>query len=112
MCFSIGTSKTINFPFVPNGKLLVLGVPVKIGKIQQKICIVMYTVPNGKLMVLGVQVKIGKIQQKICRVMYTVPNGKLMVLGVPVKIGKIQQKMYSYVYCPKWEINGFRCPSI
>ena len=25
---SIGTPKTINFPFVPNGKLMVLGVPV------------------------------------------------------------------------------------
>ena len=27
-CLSIGTHKTINFPFVPNGKLVVLGVPV------------------------------------------------------------------------------------
>ena len=27
-CLSIGTTKTINFPFVPNGKSLVLGVPV------------------------------------------------------------------------------------
>ena len=25
-CLSIGTPKTINFPFVPNGKLMVLGV--------------------------------------------------------------------------------------
>ena len=25
---SIGTPKTINFPFVPNGKLMVLGVPI------------------------------------------------------------------------------------
>ena len=25
---SIGTPKTTNFPFVPNGKLLVLGVPI------------------------------------------------------------------------------------
>ena len=27
-CLSIGTPKTINFPFVPNGKLMVLGVPI------------------------------------------------------------------------------------
>ena len=27
-CSSIGTPKTINFPFVPNGKLMVLGVPI------------------------------------------------------------------------------------
>ena len=27
-CLSIGTPKTINFPFVPNGKLMFLGVPV------------------------------------------------------------------------------------
>ena len=27
-CFSIGTPKTINFPFVPNGKLMVLGVSI------------------------------------------------------------------------------------
>ena len=27
-CLSIGTPKTSNFPFVPNGKLLVLGVPI------------------------------------------------------------------------------------
>ena len=27
-CLSIGTSKTINFPFVPNGKLMVLDVPI------------------------------------------------------------------------------------
>ena len=28
MCLSIGTSKTINFPFGTNGKLMVLGVPI------------------------------------------------------------------------------------
>ena len=28
MCFSIGTPKTVKFPFVPNGKLMVLGVPI------------------------------------------------------------------------------------
>ena len=28
MCLSIGTPKTINFPFVPNGKLMVLGVHI------------------------------------------------------------------------------------
>ena len=27
-CLSIGTPKTINFPFVPNGKLMVLSVPI------------------------------------------------------------------------------------
>ena len=27
-CLSIGTPKTVNFPFVPNGKLMVLGVPI------------------------------------------------------------------------------------
>ena len=27
-CLSIGTPKTINFPFVPNGKLTVLSVPI------------------------------------------------------------------------------------
>ena len=27
MCLSIGTPKIINFPFVPNGKLIILGVP-------------------------------------------------------------------------------------
>ena len=27
-CLCIGTPKTINFPFVPNGKLIVLGVPI------------------------------------------------------------------------------------
>ena len=27
MCLSIGTPKIINFPFVPNGKLNILGVP-------------------------------------------------------------------------------------
>ena len=27
-CLSIGTSKTINFPFVPNGKLIFLDVPI------------------------------------------------------------------------------------
>ena len=27
-CFNIGTPKTINFPFVLNGKLMVLGVPI------------------------------------------------------------------------------------
>ena len=28
MCSNIGTSKTINFPFGTNGKLMVLGVPI------------------------------------------------------------------------------------
>ena len=28
MCLNIGTPKTINFPFVPNGKFMVLGVPI------------------------------------------------------------------------------------
>ena len=28
MCLSVGTPKTINFPFVPNGKLMVVGVPI------------------------------------------------------------------------------------
>ena len=28
MCLNTGTPKTINFPFVPNGKLMVLGVPI------------------------------------------------------------------------------------
>ena len=28
MCLNIGTPKTINFPFVPNGKLMILGVPI------------------------------------------------------------------------------------
>ena len=27
-CLSIGTPKTINFPFVPNGKLMVLDVSI------------------------------------------------------------------------------------
>ena len=27
-CSSIGTPKIINFPFVPNGKLMILGVPI------------------------------------------------------------------------------------
>ena len=27
-CFSIGTPKIINFPFVPDGKLLFLAVPI------------------------------------------------------------------------------------
>ena len=27
-CLRIGTPKTINFPFVANGKLMVLGVPI------------------------------------------------------------------------------------
>ena len=27
-CFSIGTPKPINFPFVPNGKLMGFGVPI------------------------------------------------------------------------------------
>ena len=27
-CLSIGTPKTIHFPFAPNGKLMVLGVPI------------------------------------------------------------------------------------
>ena len=27
-CLSIGTPTTINFPFIPNGKLMVLGVPL------------------------------------------------------------------------------------
>ena len=27
-CLNIGTPTTINFPFVPNGKLMVLGVPI------------------------------------------------------------------------------------
>ena len=28
MCISIETPKTINFPLVPNGKLMVLGFPI------------------------------------------------------------------------------------
>ena len=28
MCLSIRTSKIMNFPYVPNGKLMVLGVPI------------------------------------------------------------------------------------
>ena len=28
ICLSIGIPKTINFPFVPNGKLIVLGVSI------------------------------------------------------------------------------------
>ena len=28
MCLNIGIPKTINFPFVPNGKIMVLGVPI------------------------------------------------------------------------------------
>ena len=28
MCLSLGTPKIITFPFVPNGKLMVLGVPI------------------------------------------------------------------------------------
>ena len=28
MCFSIGSPKTINFPFVSNGKLMIIGVPI------------------------------------------------------------------------------------
>ena len=28
MCLSIGTPKTINLPFVSNGKLMILGVPI------------------------------------------------------------------------------------
>ena len=27
-CLNIGTPKTINFPFVPNGKLMILGVSI------------------------------------------------------------------------------------
>ena len=27
-CLNIGTPKTINFPFVPNGKLIILGVSI------------------------------------------------------------------------------------
>ena len=34
MCLSIGTPKIINFPFVPNGKLSILGVPIFIKHIR------------------------------------------------------------------------------
>ena len=40
LCLNIWKIKTINFPFVPNGKLMVVGVQIF----------------NGKLMVVGVQI--------------------------------------------------------
>ena len=68
MCFSIGTPKIINFPFVPNGKLIILGVP------QFRHITVSGT--NGKLIILGVP--------KFRHITESETNGKLITLGVPV----------------------------
>ena len=37
-CLNIGTPKIINFPFFPNGKLMILGVPIFEHTIKFNIC--------------------------------------------------------------------------
>ena len=34
MCLSIGTTKNINFPFVPNGKFIIFRCPKILGRLQ------------------------------------------------------------------------------
>ena len=64
-CLYIGTPKTINFPFVPNGKLMILGVPIlehitirlKCAQILGHLKIISFTLgTNGKLLLLGVPI--------------------------------------------------------
>ena len=38
-CLSIGTPKTINFPFFPNGKLMFLGVPIYDHMVIRLLCV-------------------------------------------------------------------------
>ena len=73
-CLNIGTPKTVNFPFVPNGKFMILGVPI-----FEHIIIRLPFVPNGKFMILGVPI----FEHIIIRLPF-VPNGKFMILGVPI----------------------------
>ena len=46
LCLSIGTPKTINFPFVPNGKLVVLGVRIFKHIRVIIICLIMFPKPS------------------------------------------------------------------
>ena len=55
-CLSIGTPKTIDFPFVQNGKLMVSDVPIFEQSTGTPKTINFPFVPNGKLMVLGVPI--------------------------------------------------------
>ena len=65
MCLSIGTPKTINFPFVPNGKLIVFRCPEMWAHYSLIIiCLNIeslrnYNFPfetNGKVVVLGIPI--------------------------------------------------------
>ena len=61
MCLSIGAPKIIYFPFVPNEKIIILGLP-RFGHIPHIMCLNIGTPknhhfpfgPNGKVVVLGV----------------------------------------------------------
>ena len=82
-CLNIGTLKAITFPFVPNVKLIILGVP-KLGHITALLCSNIGTPKitnfpfgtNGKLMVLGVPIF------KHCRVNWHAEAKVLKCLGI------------------------------
>ena len=64
-CLSIRTPKTINFPFVPNGKLMVLGVPI----FEHIISSLQYAQLLGYLKIINFTFR---------------TNGNFIILGVPI----------------------------
>ena len=78
MCLSIGTPKIINFPFVPNGKFIILRCPkIRANYILIKMCSIIGT-PNNHHFPFGT-------------------NGKVVVLGVPIlKHFRVSQEVLKY----------------
>ena len=65
MCLSIGTSKIINFPFVPNGKFIIFRYPKSWAHCRLIIICLNIGTPNNHHFPFGT-------------------NGKVVVLGVPI----------------------------
>ena len=65
MCLSIGTPKIINFPFVPNGKFIILGCPKIWAHYSLIVICLNIGTPNNHHFPFGT-------------------NGKVVVLGVPI----------------------------
>ena len=93
MCLSIGTPKKINFPFVPNGKFIILKCP--------KTC------ANYSLIIIGLNIGIPKNINFLFGA-----NEKSMTLSVPIlkhfRVCSLQLLAnYSYsflfIHCLRWE---------
>ena len=104
MCLNIGITKVINFPFVPNGKLMTLGVPIfQHNEVAIMSLNIKYSAQQGAQTQIR-HLPIKKQQSDLelsCLFMQLCPNfraNRVFVLYKPVFILELFQRIVSFLF--------------